>query len=144
MNKNLMIGLGVLAVAGIAYYMYKKPKTGSNVGTKSAEGETSSNARGFEEMEEVSNPLVSGRIKSWGGRMENGIRMCFDDAALKYVPCQTSSNARGAESEEVSNPLASGRIKNWGGYIKGGVRMCFDYELGRMVACPNQYLTQQS
>jgi hypothetical protein len=142
MNKNLMIGLGVLAVAGIAYYMYKKPKATSNVSTKS--GETSSNARGFEEMEEVSNPLVSGRIKSWGGRMENGIRMCFDDAALKYVPCQTSSNARGAESEEVSNPLASGRIKNWGGYIKGGVRMCFDYELGRMVACPNQYLTQQS
>jgi hypothetical protein len=29
MNKNLMIGLGVLAVAGIAYYMYKKPKAGS-------------------------------------------------------------------------------------------------------------------
>jgi hypothetical protein len=28
-----------------------------------------------------------GRIKSWGGRMENGIRMCFDDAAGKYVPC---------------------------------------------------------
>ena len=26
MNKNLMIGLGVLAVAGIAYYMYMKPK----------------------------------------------------------------------------------------------------------------------
>jgi len=93
MNKNLMIGLGVLAVAGIAYYMYKKPKATSNVSTKSGE---------------------------------------------------TSSNARGAESEEVSNPLVSGRIKNWSGYIKGGVRMCFDYELGRMVACPNQYLTQQS
>ncbi len=27
MNKNLMIGLGVLAVAGIAYYMYNKPKS---------------------------------------------------------------------------------------------------------------------
>jgi DNA topoisomerase IB len=96
MNKNLMIGLGVLAVAGIAYYMYKKPKA-----------TTSSNATGFEESEEVSNPLVSGRIKSWGGRMENGIRMCFDDAALKYVPCQTSSNARGAE---VSNPPAERNV----------------------------------
>jgi hypothetical protein len=33
--------------------------------------------------------------------------MCFDDAALKYVPCQTSSNARGAE---VSNPPAERNV----------------------------------
>ena len=59
MNKNLMIGLGVLAVAGIAYYMYKKPKATSNVSTKS--GETSSNARGAE-SEEVSNPLAERNV----------------------------------------------------------------------------------
>jgi hypothetical protein len=40
-NKNLMIGLGVLAVAGIAYYMYKKPKTTTDEKTSKF-----SNARG--------------------------------------------------------------------------------------------------
>jgi hypothetical protein len=44
MNKNLMIGLGVLAVAGIAYYMYKKPKATTGAGAKTADtgSETSS------------------------------------------------------------------------------------------------------
>jgi hypothetical protein len=84
MNKNLMIGLGVLAVAGIAYYMYKKPKATSNVSTKS--GETSSNARGAE-SEEVSNPLVSGRIKNWSGKMQNGVHMCYDEGSSTFVPC---------------------------------------------------------
>ena len=55
MNKNLMIGLGVLAVAGIGLYVYNKRKKGeklfgvrgdvgstfgSHFGSSSADGET--------------------------------------------------------------------------------------------------------
>jgi len=77
-----MIGLGVLAVAGIAYYMYKKPKATSNVSTKS--GETSSNAIGFAESEEVSNPLVSGRIKY--GEITNLPKRCPKPSVLQQLP----------------------------------------------------------
>ena len=82
MNKNLMIGLGVLAVAGIAYYMYKKPKATSNVSTKS--GETSSNARGFEETEEVYTPLASGRLKY--GEITNLPKRCPAPSVLQKLP----------------------------------------------------------
>jgi hypothetical protein len=86
MNKNLMIGLGVLAVAGIAYYMYKKPKTGSNVGTKSAEGETSSkfsNAKGMSDVG-TADPLVSGRIKY--GEITNLPKRCPKPSVLQQLP----------------------------------------------------------
>ena len=43
MNKNLMIGLGVLAVAGIGLYMWKRRKDEK----KSSSDEKKSNARGF-------------------------------------------------------------------------------------------------
>ena len=36
MNKNLMIGLGVLAVAGIGLYMWKRRKDGENSEEKSS------------------------------------------------------------------------------------------------------------
>jgi hypothetical protein len=39
-NKNLLIGLGILAVAGIGYYMWKKKSE-----TSSFDGEEYSNAR---------------------------------------------------------------------------------------------------
>ena len=80
MNKNLMIGLGVLAVAGIAYYMYKKPKATSS--TKS--GETSSKATGFEEMEEVYTPLASGRLKY--GEITNLPKRCPAPSVLQQLP----------------------------------------------------------
>ena len=94
MNKNLMIGLGVLAVAGIAYYMYKKPKATSNVSTKS--GETSSNARGFEETEEVSNPLSSGKVKVGDTWFDyDNKECCFvqSDYTIKCTPAPCSLGA---------------------------------------------------
>lgn len=41
----------------------------------------------------TSGPLVGGnitpdaRIKPWGGKMENGTKMCFDTSTSTYVPC---------------------------------------------------------
>jgi len=97
MNKNLMIGLGVLAVAGIAYYMYKKPKATSNVSTKS--GETSSNARGFAaSMGKVPSRIKGGGTSQagkgyWVSSIEDGNDYCrwYDDNGVNTVtynlPC---------------------------------------------------------
>jgi len=65
MNKNLMIGLGVLAVAGIAYYMYKKPK---------ATTETKSGATG-------------GSLMTSEGRVPKGMKKCACGLCSKSVLC---------------------------------------------------------
>jgi LPXTG-motif cell wall-anchored protein len=44
-NNNLYIGLGVLAVAGIGFYMWKK-KQGEEYSKEETKAETKSNARG--------------------------------------------------------------------------------------------------
>ena len=87
MNKNLMIGLGVLAVAGIAFYMYKKPKattsgasdktadTGST--TTSTTTETKSGAIGKPKMGTVRNPNPStDSLKPCGGATYMGYYKC--------------------------------------------------------------------
>jgi len=106
MNKNLMIGLGVLAVAGIAYYMYKKPKATTGAGDKTADttststetkaGYTgvpipkigtirnpsipipSSNAIGKPKMGTVRNPISSpvSSVKPCGGATYMGYYKC--------------------------------------------------------------------
>ena len=58
-----MIGLGVLAVAGIAYYMYKKPK---------ATTETKANAIGKPKMGTVRNPIPSDLIRPCAGATVQG------------------------------------------------------------------------
>ena len=30
---------------------------------------------------------TSGKIKAWGGKIENGVKMCFDTSTSTYVPC---------------------------------------------------------
>jgi hypothetical protein len=183
-NKNLYIGLGVLAVAGIGFYMWRKrdkaedaseaktktadaskstetpattpssttssttsetPAT-SSTNTSSATGNVASNAGIFTNRFSPSRTIVTprknvvaqvatldtltktnignidvvpnriavvpvedigvgtigstlgggvvpvGRIKSWGGRMENGQKMCFDEAQNKYVVCPPPSH----------------------------------------------------
>jgi hypothetical protein len=69
MNKNLMIGLGVLAVAGIAYYMYKKPKATTTT------TETKANAIGKRKAT-VRNPIPSDLIRPCGGATVQGHYKC--------------------------------------------------------------------
>jgi hypothetical protein len=73
MNKNLMIGLGVLAVAGIAYYMYKKPKATTTTGEEPKAGAT-----GKPKMGTVRNPIPSpvSSVKPCGGATYMGYYKC--------------------------------------------------------------------
>ena len=48
MNKNLMIGLGVLAVAGIGLYMWKKSKDESSSSDETKSGVVDSGGGGTE------------------------------------------------------------------------------------------------
>jgi len=74
-NKNLMIGLGVLAVAGIAYYMYKKPKATTTTSSKTAE-ETKASATGIPKIRTVRNPTSTDLLKPCGGATVQGHYRC--------------------------------------------------------------------
>jgi hypothetical protein len=65
-KKTMLIGLGVLAVAGIGYYMWKKKNetTSGACGCSSADGEEEANGE-ESECEETSN--AKGDTYAWGG-----------------------------------------------------------------------------
>ena len=72
MNKNLMIGLGVLAVAGIAYYMYNKPKA----------TEKKSEARGLSfDPDEI-------QLSAGERRLPKGMKKCACGACSKSMLCK--------------------------------------------------------
>ena len=85
MNKNLMIGLGVLAVAGIAYYMYKKPKaTGTgdktaDTGSTATSTETKAGATGVPRIGTVRNPSIPTPVSS--------VYPCNQPTYMGYYKC---------------------------------------------------------
>lgn len=110
MKKGLIIG-GVIVGAGIANYFitkhcgrtffWMKPKVDVPVEVaKEVAAAATSGVDGFNNAvaeqtgifrrngfnKGVMAPPVA-RIKPWGGKVEGGQKMCFDEASNKYVPC---------------------------------------------------------
>jgi hypothetical protein len=78
-NGLLMIGKGEFS-----------PLPMYNQDTAAAINESGYNFRNFggeAYQAKVNDGTPVSRIKYWGGKMENGVHMCFDDGIGKFVPC---------------------------------------------------------
>ena len=109
MNKKILIGAGILAAAGLTYYLWKKNKDASETktgGEKKPEkkvnaigvnrrfapinvplGTVGTISRGTVGGTVGGNTIPLGRIKAWGHKVSGGMKQCWDNSQGKYVDC---------------------------------------------------------
>ena len=101
-----MIGLGVLAVAGIAYYMYKKPKA-TGAGDKTADtGSTSTETKAG--YTGVPIPRI-GTVRNPSIPSTDSLKPCGGSTYMGYYKCCYSGG--GGVAGYSNNPDCSDMIK---------------------------------
>lgn len=169
-NKNLYIGLGVLAVAGIGFYMWRKKqgetsqtetkvagKTETTPETKpevkaSAVGNVASNAGNFtNRFVPTKAVLVSPRKNVATAVTKTDTLTANTDLNVGVVtprvaPIVTVGGTVGVGtvSGNVGGSVDSvplGRIKSWGGKMTMGKKQCYDESQSKYIDCPVQAST---
>ena len=84
-KKQWMI-IGVIAVIAVWYFFLRKKKPAES-GYAAYQLDNGIESGFAASMGKAPSPLVSSRIKAWGGYVKGGVRMCFDYELGRMVAC---------------------------------------------------------